>query len=367
MTMAFVEGTPSKRIMKTKHFKHFSAILFLSVLFSCDSGPVGGPEPSDQEAVLKILSLTNVSETGFQINWAIENPVGFQSIAVRLARNEDLSQSLSYVLIDDISTTELLVDNLDGATQYFYKIYLLNNGTSVVESEVKSAETAYQNESIELTTGDDFTLRGSLAYLETVEGKRPGIIMMHEFGVWVNPWVGSALLKQLVADGYICLTFFFRGHGTSTPVDDLMDLLDNRNLIAEDLKTAVAYMNAHEQVSPGELGLIGGSMGATMALAGNGYEEVLTSVALSPVRDGVFLLFPDMTLKSAYYLVGELDIAGNPALDFLVEAQNLYELTEEPRKLNNILGTADQGTELLSRDSLNTSIEAWFLDTLPLE
>lgn len=353
--------------MKTMHLRQFSAILFLSLLFSCDSGPVGGPEPSDPQPVLKILSLTSVSETGFQINWSIENPVGFQSIAVQLARNEDLSQSLSYDLIDDISTTELLVENLDGATRYFYKVYLLNNGNTVVESEVKTAETAYQNESIELTTEDDFTLRGSLAYLESVPGKRPGIIMMHEFGVWVNPWVGSELLKQLVADGYICLTFFFRGHGTSTPVDDLMDLLNNRSLIAEDLKTAVAHMNAHDKVTPGELGLVGGSMGATMALAGNGYEEVLTSVALSPVRDGVFLLFPDMTLKSVYYLVGEMDIAGNPPLDFLVEAQNLYEITEEPRKLNNIPGTADHGTELLSRDSLNSSIESWFLEMLPLE
>lgn len=353
--------------MNKMQFKHFSVILFISLVFSCDSGPVGGPDPSDPQPVLRILTVTNVSETGFQINWSIENPAGFQSIAVQLARNEDLSQSLSYVLIDDVSTTELLVENLDGATKYFYKVYLLNNGNAVAESEVKSAETGYQNESIEFTTEDDFTLRGSLAYLESVPGSRPGIIMMHEFGVWVNPWVGSALLKQLVAEGYICLTFFFRGHGTSTPVDDLMDLLDNRNLIAEDLKTAVAYMNAHEKVTPGKLGLIGGSMGATMALAGNGYEEVLTSVALSPVREGVFLLFPDMTLNSAYYLVGELDIAGDPAIDFLVEAQNLYELTEEPRKLHNIPGTADHGTELLSRDSLNTSIKTWFLETLPRE
>lgn len=353
--------------MKIKHLKHFSAILFFTALYSCDSGPGGGIEPSDPQAVLKILSVTNVSESGFQINWSIDNPVGFQSIAVQVAKNEDLSQSISYVNIDDISTRHLLVENLHGATQYYYKVYLLNNGTAVVESEIKRAETAYQDESIMLTTEDNFSLSGRLAYLESIPDKRPGIIMMHEFGVWVNPWVGSTLLKQLVADGYICLTFFFRGHGSSTPVDDLMDLLENRNLIAEDLKTAVAYMNAHEKVSPGELGLMGGSMGATMALAGNGYEEVRTSVALSPVRDGVFLLFPDMTLNSAYYLVGELDVVGDPPLDFLVESQNLYEITQEPKKLNNILGTADHGTDLLSRDSLNTSIESWFLEMLPLQ
>ena len=104
---------------------------------------------------------------------------------------------------------------------------------------------------------------------------------------------------------------------------------------------------------------------AIAALAGNGYEEVLTSVALSPTRDGVFLLFPDMTLSSVYYLVGEQDIRDQQGADFPAEANALYDLTEEPRKLNIIPGTDDHGTNLLSRDSLNTSIEEWFLQYLP--
>jgi hypothetical protein len=344
------------------------AILVSLLLASCESGPgdIGPDIPADQNPVLKVLSPTNITETGFQINWSVENPVGFQSIGVQVAANEDLSNSITYELIDDIASEQLLVENLQGARPYYYRISLLNNGTAIVESEIKMAETAFLQESVTLLTEDEYNLSGKLAYLESLPGKRPGIILMHEFGVWVNPWIGSPLFKQLVADGYICLTFFFRGHGSSTPVENLMDLLNNRNLIAEDLKTAIAYMNANEKVSPGELGLIGGSMGATMALAGNGYEEVLTSVALSPVRDGVFLLFPDMTLNSAYYLVGELDVAGDPAIDFLLEAQNLYEITEGPRKLNNILGTADHGTDLLSRDSLRTSVQVWFHEMLPL-
>jgi hypothetical protein len=55
-----------------------------------------------------------------------------------------------------------------------------------------------------------------------------------------------------------------------------MSLINDKSLLAKDLQAAIEYMNAHELVS-GTLGLIGGSMGAIMALAGNGYEEVLSS------------------------------------------------------------------------------------------
>jgi dienelactone hydrolase len=189
---------------------------------------------------------------------------------------------------------------------------------------------------------------------------------MHEFGVWVNPWVGSDILKQLVSEGYVCLTFFFRGHGTSTPVDNLMDLINDKSLLANDLKAAIGYLNGHELVSAGELGLMGGSMGATMALAGNGFEEVKTSVALSPGSDGVLVIFPGMTLSSVYYLVGELDIHEDPAVNFPAEASSLFDLTEEPKKLDLIAGTSDHGSNLLSRDSLNTSVKNWILESLPL-
>lgn len=189
--------------------------------------------------MLKVLSPTNVSETGFQVNWYIENPFGFQSISVQVATDEDMTNSVSYVHIDDVTADHLLLENLHGATPYYYKISLLNNGSAIVESAVKSAETSFAMKSIDLITEDGISLSGKLAYLESLPGKRPGIVFMHELGVWVNPWIGSALFRQLVSDGYICLTFFFRGHGTSTPVDDLMDLVNDKNLVAEDLHSAL--------------------------------------------------------------------------------------------------------------------------------
>ena len=344
-----------------KHLTLLIAILFISLTYSCESE---GEETPDIP-VLSVLATSVISETGFQLNWSISKLEGFQSISIAVSKDKELATIIESFELDDITRESLLVSDLQGATIYYFRISLMHNGVTVAESDIEAAETSYRMESFQIVTEDAYSLSSKLSYLESKAGSRPGIIMMHEFGVWVNPWVGSDLLRQLVADGYVCLTFFFRGHGTSTPVDDPMDLINDKSLLTRDLQATIDYMNENELVS-GELGLIGGSMGAIMALAGNGYEEVLTSVALSPTRDGVFLIFPNMTLSSVYYLVGELDIHDLEGGDFPAETNILYELTEEPRKLNIIPGTADHGTNLLSRDSLNTSIKEWFLQTLPM-
>lgn len=347
--------------------RFINALLLMFLLSSCGIGEMPGGETGPDLPILKILDPTSVSETGFQLNWSISNPVGFDGILVLVAEDRDMTKPVRYMEIGDPGKQSALISGLDGASMYYYRISLTAQGQAVTESDVKAIETSYRMDNTSLLTGDNYTLSGQLAYLESVSGSRPGIIMMHEFGIWVNPWIGSDLLKKLVSDGYICFTFFFRGHGSSTPVEDLTELINNKTLLARDLQAAIEFMDQSELVTSGQLGLIGGSIGATMALAGNGYEEVKTSVALSPVADGVFLLFPAMTLSSAYYLVGELDIHEEQGVDFPAESLTLYNLTEEPRKLDMIPGTAEHGTGLLTYDSLNTSVEDWFLQYLAIE
>jgi alpha-beta hydrolase superfamily lysophospholipase len=203
--------------------------------------------------------------------------------------------------------------------------------------------------------------------LESNAEIRPGIILMHELGVWVNPWIDSPLLKRLVSEGYVCLTYFFRGHGSSSSIDGgMMSLFDDKSLIARDLDAAISFMNDNELVTRDNLGLIGASLGGIMALAGNGYEEVKTSVSLSAPADGVYEIFPDMTLSSVFYLVGELDIRPEVNADLPRDAQMLYNSTEAPKKLIIVEGTSDHGTALLSGEDLNISIQEWILEMLPL-
>ena len=349
-----------------KYLAPLTIFLLIISLSSCEQGGgIDGVDPLTAE--IKPLSPTNISETGFQLNWSLSTQLGYTSIGIELSDDEEMDRVIKYEDINNINRINHELSGLRGATQYFYRLSLLNDGIAVFHSEIMEVETSYKMDNFDLVTEDNFTLTSKLAYLESVSGKRPGIILMHELGVWVNPWVGSDILKELVAEGYICLTFFFRGHGTSTPVDDLMDLINDKSLLGKDLAAAIEYLNGHELVTTGELGLMGGSMGAIMALAGNGYEEVLTSVALSPIMDGVFVIFPNMTLSSVYYLVGELDIRDDLGVDIPAETNTLYSITEEPKKLDIISGTSDHGSNLLSRDSLNTSIRVWMQEMLPLQ
>ncbi len=339
-------------------------ILLIGFVSSCEIGGGGVGEPDIPS--LKVLAPTNITETGFQLNWTLNTQDGFQTIAVRISEDEDMEQTSKFLETENIFSQSMQVDGLEGSTIYYYTISLIDNGIIIFTSDIRTAGTSIPMENITLLTEDSFSLSGKLAYLESIPGSRPGIILMHEFGVWVNPWLGSDLMRQLVAEGYVCLTFFFRGHGTSDPAD-LMELVNDRIQLTRDLQAAIDFMNEHEKVTSGKLGLVGGSMGAIMALAGNGYEEVLTSVALSANRDGVFLIFPDMTLSSVYYLAGELDVSGDLTADFPAEANALYSITEEPRKLDIIPGSDDHGSNLLSRDSLNASVLEWIMEMNPLQ
>lgn len=316
---------------------------------------------------LDIQKPSEITETSFQLNWTTSNQ-NYQSIAIDLSLDRDLEVIEEHVTISDATQENYLFTSKKGATKYYYKISLISDGESVAHSDLYGVETSYIAQGITMVTADSMNLKGSIAYLESSSGARPGIIMMHEMGVWVNPWIGSDLLKRLVSEGYVCMSFFFRGHGTSTPIEgDLMTLIENKSLIAMDLDAAISFMNDNEMVAQGRLGLIGASLGGIMALAGNGYGEVLTSVSLSAPADGVYEIFPGMTLSSVFYLAGELDVRPAMNADLPRDAQVLYNSTEDPKKLTIVEGTADHGTTLLSRNELNVSIQEWIMENLPVK
>ena len=336
-----------------------SIFLVLSI-HSCEKE---NPDPVS----LSVQLPSEVSESGFQLNWTVSND-NFQSIVIDLSLDKKLDVIEESVTISDATQKNYIFTGKNGATKYYYRISLIGEGETLAASDLYAVETSFISQHITLVTSDNMNLMGSLAYLESASGARPGIIMMHELGVWVNPWIDSDLLKRLVSDGYVCMSFFFRGHGTSSPIEGgLMSLVDDKSLIAKDLDAAIAFMNDNELVTENSLGLIGASLGGIMALAGNGYEEVKTSVSLSAPADGVYEIFPNMTLSSVFFLVGELDIRPEMNADFPRDAQVLYNSSEMPKKLTIVDGTSDHGTTLLSREELNISIQEWFMETIPLK
>jgi dienelactone hydrolase len=222
---------------------------------------------------------------------------------------------------------------------------------------------------VSFDTPDLANLKGFVYYRAMMEGKRPALLLMHEFGIFVNGWINSDMLKMLVAEGYICLVYYNRGHGSSSPLDNIQDLLDDPELLANDLRGALSFIQQRENVMADSIGLLGGSMGASMAVAGNGNEAVPTSVALSPATMHIHSMYPDIPLKSIFYLVAENDVVdtGDEIIDFPAQADQLYKLTEDPKKMLVLENSNAHGTGLLEASGVTGAILQWFQEQLPVE
>ena len=70
------------------HHKLLYIVLLVFIASSCDMGGEGGGEPGPDTPILKVLDPSLISETGFQINWSITNPAGFNTIEILLSEDE---------------------------------------------------------------------------------------------------------------------------------------------------------------------------------------------------------------------------------------------------------------------------------------
>lgn len=340
--------------MKNKNLPRL-AFLFacLLLILSCDK-----EDETAESTVFQAIEINEVSETEFTIVWSYGN-ADIQDVRIEISTGNAFESLVYEHETGSASITSHKVVGLNGATKYYCRLIATLADGSTSASATAAQETDFTAETITINTPDGMVLSGKLIYLSYIDDPRPGIIFMHEMGVWVNNWKAADVVKNLVSDGYVCLVFDFRGHGNSTPVPDLGILIEDWSLVATDLTSAIEYLQAQPRVDGTKLALVGASLGGVMAVAGNGFEEVHTSVALSAPRTGIHQLFPDMTLKNVFYIVGENDIHENPNMNFPAEAEHMYNQTEEPRKLTIVPGTSRHGTDLLEMAGVNEAIREW--------
>lgn len=298
---------------------------------------------------------SEITETSFVANWSITT-TDINSLKVEVSSKPDFIPLVKTVSVTNVSIKSQLIDQLNGASNYFYRVICqLNDGTTLT-SESKKVETTYQTDIVSFKTSDGYTLAASIKYLESNTAKNPGIIFMHELGVFVNNWKNAELVTNLIAQGYVCMILDFRGHGQSDNFD-LQEIADDIGIVAPDLVAAIDFLKSHQSVDPQNIGLAGGSLGAIMSIAGNGYEEVKCTVSLSGARNGIYSIFDDLEINSAFFIVGENDNGGG--IDFPGEAVKLFELASEPKKLKVIAGNSAHGTNLLTEGGLNEEIIDW--------
>lgn len=301
-------------------------------------------------------SATDITETSFVANWTVTS-AEISSLRIEVSINTSFAPlHKSSVNVADLTKKSELITGLTGASIYFYRIVAVLNDGSTITTNVKKIETSYHNELVTFATTDGINLAASIKYLKSNTNKKPGIVFMHELGVFVNNWKNAELITRLISQGYVCLVLDFRGHGQSDDFD-LMEIAEDLGKVAPDLIAAIDFLKNHQAVDNKNLGLVGGSLGAIMAIAGNGYDEVKCTVSLSGARNGIYSIFQDLEIESSFFISGELDNGG--AVDFASEASKLYEIAKEPKKLKIIPDNSAHGTNLLTENGLNQEIIDW--------
>ncbi len=331
----------------------FSLLLIILSHFACNK------DEEINQILISVGPATNIIESGFTVNWQL-NEKDIKEVSVDLSSSESFGTDTIHIVVPDVNQTSLTINDLNGATTYYYKInVLLKDETSVV-SEINSATTSYETLAVKIITSDGINLAANLKYLASNKEKKPGIVFMHELRAIRNNWNDAEVVQRLIAKGYVCLILDFRGHFLSDKVTlptEPSQFEPFFKEVSNDLTATIEFMKSNELVDGENSALVGGSMGGIMAIAGNGYEEVRSSVALSGLRLGTLSIFPSLIVKSTFFIAAENDIS--PDYNFAEEATKMYDISHDPKKLKIIPNSDEHGTILLTVPGLNDEIIEW--------
>ena len=292
----------------------------------------------------------------FLVNWAA-NPTSVEKVQIELSTDNDFTDILLAVDAEDPASETQLIDGLNGATRYYYRLKVTFTDRDVKQSDPTSVISAYQSEAANTTSPDGICLAGKLYYLNSNPAKSPAIILLGHFSI-SNMWNGEDLFLDLVAMGYICYVVNLRGHAPSCvwdipPMPDAAWLSEFITDFASlDMKAFYDYLVEHEKVDPDRIGMMGGSMGANLSMMGNGLDGVVVSVGLTTSRLGI----ADDPLKNVLLIASELDC--NPWVCFEEEAEYLYNSALEPKKIIIIPGNF-HGLDMLAKPALKPQILDW--------
>lgn len=313
----------------------------------------------DSEPALKITlhEPTDIKETSFVANWSV-NQSGVTSVKIEVSFKADFSEIVKSLTLSDPSLTSQLVDGLKGATAYHHRVHIgLSDGKAGTSKPV-SLMTSYYAEQADVTTVDGLRIAGKICYLESNTAKSPGILLMGVGGL-PNLWKHEASFYQLVAMGYVCYVFDWRGQGQSDyfprlqHIDSLSVYINNYH--KKDLLACYTYFKNHPKVDSGRMAMAGGSLGATMSLVGNTFSHIKASVALSATKYGLIL---DEPLQNVLYIVCEDD--DSPlGIDYSEDAEKLYNnATLAPKKLILLPGSA-HGLDVLGLPGVQKEVVDW--------
>jgi len=248
--------------------------------------------------------------------------------------------------------------------------FSLNRDTPNLKNRAaNNVVSSFQTRDVSIITSDNLTLKGTIHYLDTSADKEAGIVLMHHLMRSSNQWINTEILKNLVSQGYICLTFDFRGHGKSDSWEIDLDFSQGADIVIQNIKeyveiyakddmiSAVKFLRNHKKVDKNRIALIGGSLGANCAINGCNLNGVKAVVAMSPSTVGIL---PELELKNIFYLVGGYDdISNSGGPSYIEDTKKLFEHSAEPKKLFVLPQKSSHGLEYIGQLDVDEQIVNW--------
>lgn len=333
-------------------FPVLPALLLTVILaISCNKGD------NEIEPGIIIQPPSGLSENELIINWTSNISDHFK---LTVSPNNDLTDPI----LDEISipsgTNSYRVTGLQGMTEYFCRLSLYYNGKLATKADF-SVTTGYHIEKKFFSSGEGITLCAEIMYLSNlVSVESFGFLLFHEMGADKKRWQRFDIIDSLVCKGHICLCLDFRGHGESTPVEDLASLTENNYALPEDINAAISYLVQNYNLQPGRFILAGGSLGAISATGGSSFTGVAGGVSLSAVYDPLLRVFgTDVTPRGMLYIAGSEDIMPSLGIDCPADVSRLYDITGEPRGKYILGNSSAHGTDLLSDSAISEMVLQW--------
>lgn len=185
-----------------------------------------------------------------------------------------------------------------------------NSETSTNEGKDSTATSSQLKEDNITYSGDNTTMNGYVVYNDSVQGKRPAVLVVHEW--WGMNDYAKMRARQLAQLGYVAMAVDMYGNGqTASDPDGAMKLAgpfyQNPQLTKTRLDAALAKLKTYPQVDTNKIAAIGYCYGGYVVLNAAKLGEPLKGVVsfhgdLSGVK-------PDKNLLKAKVLVlhGEAD------------------------------------------------------------
>jgi dienelactone hydrolase len=180
---------------------------------------------------------------------------------------------------------------------------------NTANSQLKEDNTSY--------TGDGINMKGYVVYSDSVQGKRPAVLVVHEW--WGMNDYSKSRARQLADLGYVAMAVDMYGNGqTASTPDEAMKLAGpfygNPQLTKSRLDAALAKLKTYPQVDTNNIAAIGYCYGGYVVLnAAKLGEDLKGVVSFHGDLSGVA---PDKNLLKAKVLVlhGEADTLVKPAV-----------------------------------------------------